>query len=133
MRIELTPTQREQIVADGCLVVVIDDLHDIYIDYRSGDDSTRNELCAEYVEVEQRNRIGEPMSLRATATEFQKLRPMKPHDPSFYHNDPLCPHCGLYLIYNFECCPKCGQAIDWRERTWFYPDKILDCRPDGHR
>lgn len=49
--------------------------------------------------------------------ELEKLKAKKPDDPSWYHNKPLCPNCGTYMIYNFEHCPKCGQKIDWSEFT----------------
>lgn len=48
-------------------------------------------------------------------SELELLIPQKPHDPSYYHNDPLCPHCSTYMIYKFEHCPKCGQKLDWSE------------------
>ena len=49
-------------------------------------------------------------------TELEKLKSKRPNDPSYYHNDPLCPNCGTYMIYQFEHCPKCGQKIDWSEK-----------------
>ena len=48
--------------------------------------------------------------------DLQKMRPRRPYDPSYYHDYPLCPSCSTYMIYKFECCPKCGQALDWRGR-----------------
>lgn len=51
-----------------------------------------------------------------TITELELLRPKRPYDPSWYHNDPLCPHCRTYMIYNFDYCPKCGQKLDWSEK-----------------
>ena len=48
--------------------------------------------------------------------ELELLKAKRPHDPSYWHNDPLCPTCGTYMIYNFEHCPKCGQKIDWSEK-----------------
>ena len=47
---------------------------------------------------------------------FELVKAKRPHDPSYWHNDPLCPTCGTYMIYNFEHCPKCGQKIDWSEK-----------------
>lgn len=49
-------------------------------------------------------------------SDFELLKPKRPHDPSYYHNDPLCPNCGTYMIYHFEHCPKCGQKLDWSEK-----------------
>lgn len=49
-------------------------------------------------------------------SDFELLIAKRPHDPSYYHNDPLCPNCGTYMIYHFEHCPKCGQKLDWSEK-----------------
>ena len=49
-------------------------------------------------------------------TELEKLKPKRLRDPSYFSNDPLCPSCGTYMIYNFEYCPKCGQKIDYSEK-----------------
>ena len=49
-------------------------------------------------------------------SELKLLEPKRPEDPSWYHNDPLCPNCGTYMIYKFEHCPKCGQKLDWSEK-----------------
>ena len=48
-------------------------------------------------------------------TELKKLEAKRPTDPSYYHNDPLCPNCGTYMIYHFDYCPRCGQKLDWSE------------------
>lgn len=47
---------------------------------------------------------------------LEKMLPKRPHDPHYYHNDPLCPNCQTYMIYQFEHCPKCGQKLDWSEK-----------------
>ena len=49
-------------------------------------------------------------------TCLEKTLPKRTEDPSWYHNDPLCPNCRTYMIYKFEHCPKCGQKLDWSER-----------------
>ena len=38
-------------------------------------------------------------------SDLEKMKPKRPRDPSYYHNDPLCPNCSTYLIYKFEHCP----------------------------
>lgn len=48
--------------------------------------------------------------------DLDKLIAEKPHDPSYYRNDPLCPTCKTYMIYKFEHCPRCGQKLDWSGR-----------------
>lgn len=45
--------------------------------------------------------------------ELKLLKPKRPYDPSWYHNDPLCPNCQTYMIYHYEHCPRCGQKLDW--------------------
>lgn len=50
------------------------------------------------------------------ASELEKLIPKKLDDPSYFSNDPLCPNCRTYMIYNFEYCPKCGQRIDYSHK-----------------
>lgn len=31
------------------------------------------------------------------------------------HDDPLCPNCRAFVkMFTGEFCPKCGQALDWR-------------------
>lgn len=47
---------------------------------------------------------------------LEKMLPKRPYDPSYYHDDPLCPNCQTYMIYQFEHCPKCGQKLDWSEK-----------------
>ena len=49
--------------------------------------------------------------------ELDKLKGAKPEDPSYYHNDPLCPNCRTYMIYKFEHCPRCGQKLEWSGRN----------------
>lgn len=51
------------------------------------------------------------------ADDIRRKTPRRPSDPSYYHNDPLCPSCGTYMIYHFEHCPKCGQKLDWSEKV----------------
>ena len=50
------------------------------------------------------------------ANDLGRLIPKRTDDPSYWHNDPLCPNCGTYMIYHFEHCPKCGQKLDWSEK-----------------
>lgn len=49
-------------------------------------------------------------------SELELLESKRPEDPSWYHNDPLCPNCQTYMIYKFEHCPRCGQKLDWSEK-----------------
>lgn len=49
--------------------------------------------------------------------DLDKLIAAKPDDPSYYHNEPLCPTCRTYMIYKFEHCPRCGQKLDWSGRN----------------
>lgn len=49
-------------------------------------------------------------------SQLELLNLKRLNDPSWHHNDPLCPNCGTYMIYKFEHCPKCGQKLDWSEK-----------------
>lgn len=49
-------------------------------------------------------------------SELGLLESKRSEDPSWHHNDPLCPNCQTYMIYKFEHCPRCGQKLDWSEK-----------------
>ena len=55
-------------------------------------------------------------TLQGYAYDITELEKLKSKRPNYYHNDPLCPNCGTYMIYQFEHCPKCGQKTDWSEK-----------------
>lgn len=112
MKITLSHENMNTILKDGWLDIRGEDGFGVYTEY--GED-----LNVKYVELRNSNethRLGYASGYAASAEDFGRLTPKKPYDPSYHHNNPLCPHCQTYMIYKFECCPKCGQALDWRER-----------------
>lgn len=108
MRVELTKEQAEELVEDGSADIVIGD-YGIYLELNMDGSLWYMELF--------KKKNGKTEQRYAFDTEMlEKLMPKRPSDPSFYHNDPLCPNCGAYMIYKFEHCPKCGQKLDWSEK-----------------
>lgn len=47
----------------------------------------------------------------------EKATPKKPRLNNKYNEQGLylCPNCSNDLEYDFDYCPKCGQAIKWEE------------------
>lgn len=107
MNIDLTAKQQAEFLEDKYINIKAKNYR-IYLELTNDDDPF-------YMEVV-RSKDGKTIKgYSFDATELEKLVPKRPRDPSYYHNDPLCPCCGTYLIYHFEHCPKCGQKIDWSE------------------
>ena len=102
MRIQLTPEQAAEFAKDGWLSVDTPDNQGfIYVEISDGPDyfelgKGKDKVCI-------------------SSDDILRLKPRRTRDPSFYQNDPLCPSCGTYMIYNFNYCPKCGQKIDYSE------------------
>lgn len=109
MKIKLTPEQIEQLKEDEYLDIDLGNGAALYFEFNK--DGT-----FAYSEIFNQKGTDRRKAYAFSYEDLERLLPKKPHDPSYYHNDPLCPNCGTYLIYKFECCPKCGQAIDYRER-----------------
>lgn len=110
MKIELTKEQIDKIY-NGYLEIDLDDGAGLYFEFNSSDKSFL------YGEIFNPKGIGRREKFCFDAEDLGKLIPKKPTDPSYYHNAPLCPTCGTYMIYNFEHCPKCGQELRWSEFT----------------
>ena len=109
MKIELTNEQISQFLEDQYVSIKMGD-YELYFETGNYD----NTPC--YFEIIQKKN-NKTLKMYAHGTEeLELLKPKRPHDPSYWHNDTLCPNCGTYMIYNFEHCPKCGQKIDWSER-----------------
>lgn len=109
MDIKLTPEQVEEFLGDEYINIEIGDYR-LYMEIEPG--------CGGrmwYFEAVKSKNGRTEQGYAFDITELEKLQPKRPTDPSYYHNDPLCPNCQTYLIYNFEHCPKCGQKIDWSE------------------
>jgi len=71
------------------------------------------ELGLEYFEFYDKSRK------KAYALSSEDLDLLIPKKPIKFFNskDPHCPSCYTSMIYKFECCPRCGQAIDWKGET----------------
>lgn len=108
MRIDLTEEQYKELKEDGVLDIAAPGKGiRLYVEYSETMDVDYIE--AFHDELPKHNRRDYALGWE----DLEKLRPKKPDDPSWYHNKPLCPNCGTYMIYNFEHCPKCGQEISW--------------------
>ena len=109
MKIELTKEQVSQFLEDNYISIKMGD-YELYF----GTGNYDNTPC--YFEIIQKKNNKTLKMYAHETNELELLKPKRPHDPSYWHNDPLCPNCGTYMIYNFEHCPKCGQKIDWSEK-----------------
>ncbi len=108
MRIELTDEQVAEFLKDEYIDILIGNYR-IYLELNNDDSLWYCELVeSEHGRTKQGYNFGIP--------DLEKLKPKRPSDPSYYHNDPLCPNCHSYMIYHFEHCPKCGQKLDWSEK-----------------
>lgn len=109
MKIELTPEQYEELKEDEFLDIKISekDGMSLYIEYGS-------HMGFLYGEIHQSRIQGLPKALVFDEEGLRKLRPEKPVK-SYTSEYKKCPSCFAPLIYQYECCPKCGQMIDWRE------------------
>jgi len=108
MTIELTPEQLEELKDDGYLDIKLTNQQRLYVEM-----DAENGMYFEYFEyIEGTHR----KKFCFGREELNKLLAQRPHDPSYYRNDPLCPNCGSYMLYPFDYCPKCGQKLDWSEK-----------------
>ena len=109
MKIELTNEEVSQFLEDNYISIKMGD-YEFYFETSSYDNMPF------YFEFTYKKNGKTIKSYAHDTAELELLKPKRPHDPSYWHNDPLCPTCGTYMIYNFEHCPKCGQKIDWSEK-----------------
>ena len=108
MEFKLTQSDAESFVADGYIDIKIGNYR-IYLELDQYDKKFW------YFELT-KSMNGKTLQKYAhDVTELDKLNPRRTNDPSYWHNDPLCPNCQTYMIYQFEHCPKCGQKLDWSE------------------
>ena len=105
MDIKVTSEQEKEFLEDKWVNIIIGD-YKIYLELTNQDDLFYFEL------IKSKNGKTE-QGYAHDVSQLELLIPKRLRDPSWYHNDPLCPNCGTYMIYNFEHCPKCGQKIDY--------------------
>ena len=108
MKIELTKEQVSQFLEDNHISIKMGD-YEFYFETSNYDNMPF------YLEFTYKKNGKTIRSYAHDTAELELLKAKRPHDPSYWHNDPLCPTCGTYMIYNFEHCPKCGQKLDWSE------------------
>ena len=108
MKIELTPEQYEQLKEDKYLNIIINEPEgmSIYIDYGS-------QMNFEYCEISQTRLTGYPKSFCFDDSGLKKLSGKKVIESFGPYKK--CPTCLSPFLYKYECCPKCGQVIDWRQ------------------
>lgn len=111
MEIKLTEEQYKQLKEDRNLEINTEHGINLYIAYSSQMDV--DYIKAYNTELPAHSR----RDYALCRDELETLKPKKPYDPSYYHNDPLCPNCQTYMIYKFEHCPRCGQHLDWSGYT----------------
>ena len=108
MDIKLSESEVTEFLEDKWVNITIGDYR-VYVELDSDD-------CLWYVELVKSKSGKTEQGYTFDVTDLDKLEPQRPNDPSWYHNDPLCPKCGTYMIYKFEFCPRCGQKLDWSEK-----------------
>ena len=109
MRITLSDGDMNDIRNDGVVEITHPSGFSIYVEVNYDD-------CQfEYGEYSQPGKGRKSFCINSD--DVLRITPRRTHDPSYYHNYPLCPSCGTYMIYNFEHCPKCGQKLDWSEKV----------------
>lgn len=109
MEIKLIPEQAAEFIKDKYIDIQLGDNYRFYLEL------DRDEAPF-YFEIVQSEKNKTVHSYAYNFFELNKLEAARPYDPSYYHNDPLCPNCQTYMIYKFEHCPKCGQKLDWSEK-----------------
>lgn len=113
MKIELDPEQIDLLRENRYLNIDLGNGSSIYLEFESDGSFSYGEIWNPNPKIG----IEKRKTYSFSSEDLGKLKPEKPDDPSWYHNDPLCPTCQTYMIYKFECCPRCGQALDWRDRS----------------
>lgn len=108
MKITATEEEIKDFLEDGTATIDIGDFH-LYLE-------TDRDGLMWYTELIKSKNGKTQQGYAFNITDFERLKPKRPYDPSYYHNDPLCPNCQTYMIYHFEHCPKCGQKLDWSEK-----------------
>ena len=107
MEIILTPEQKKEFVEDGWLEVKADG-HRVYIECSRDGGFNYGEI------VHSKN--GKTIDGYCfDCVMLGKLSPKKVQRSYYYNHEPQCPSCSSFVGYKFDCCPRCGQALDWRE------------------
>ena len=108
MKIKLTDEQLNQIHQDGFLDICSDTGFGIYVE-------VGKDMNFQYFEInhsKETTKLGHRSGYCFYEEDIKRLLATKP-DFGYHADDLLCPNCDTHLIYKFEHCPKCGQAIKW--------------------
>ena len=108
MKINLTDEQLNQILKDGFLDIGSDTGFGIYVEV--GKDMNFQDF--EINHSKETQKLGHKSGYCFGDEDIKRLLATKPGF-GYTSGDWLCPNCETHLIYNFEHCPKCGQAIKW--------------------
>lgn len=104
MDINLTKEQIDEFMSDGWINIKLGDYR-IYMELNKED--------IWYFELIKSENGKTLQGYAHDINQLELLTPKRPDDPSYYRNDPLCPNCQTYMIYQYEHCPRCGQKLDW--------------------
>lgn len=107
MRIALTPEQEKEFLDDGWIEVTGGN-NRIYAEYSP-------DGYFEYGEIVYSKNCKTIKGYAFDSYKLDKMEPRRVIRSSYYHFEPQCPNCATMMIYKFECCPKCGQKLDWSE------------------
>ena len=110
MKINLTDEQLNQILKDGFLDICSDTGFGIYVE-------VGKDMNFQYFEInhsKETRKLGHRSGYCFNDEDIKRLLSAKPRS-GYHSDDPLCPNCEAHLIYKFEHCPKCGQAIKWEK------------------
>lgn len=106
MKIELTPEQNKQVKEDEVLEIKGENGLSIYFEFK------RNRF--DYCELDMGADDDKGTKKNTVVFDREDLSKIIKREPyNGYGNSVQCPKCGLALIYKFNFCPECGQAIKW--------------------
>ncbi len=107
MKIELTKEQADKFIQDGYMEVGYQDIFTSYIEIGRELGLTYFEYKAQ---VDKRRKV-----VCADNNDFRKIQKDYIYYGQYSSDDPRCPNCLEHMIYQFNYCPKCGQALNWNE------------------
>lgn len=105
MKIELTPEQIEKIKEDEWLRIVGENGIEYYFEFKHN----RVDYCE--VDLGSDDEGNRKNTVCFGRDDIEKIISKDPYYG--FGNSPQCPNCGTHLIYQFNYCPECGQAIKW--------------------
>ena len=95
MEIKLNENQIDEFIKDEFIDIQIGEYR-IYLEI---DHRDKNPFYFEFLRHKREKKKKKTIGVANNIMELEKLEPKRPEDPNYYHNDPLCPNCGTYMIY----------------------------------